>query len=478
MLNDEIGSRTELGGRTWIATRQGVAGHAVYGPYIDLDAGDYAVEFEIALLAVQEYERDEVCAAGDVVSDWGKRRFAHRDVRLSDLRGGPHTIVLPFHTDMRRMFEFRVATNGLRRLAAREERPVSSLDAAQFDRTMLMTIDDRLGRLELRLADLISDQESGFVGPKGAIGRRALRSGHLSLQIADAVAFRRDSDNALYRAFVGSEEPLSRAPRRIGLGSSLCQQSHFGFDEYKFWARQLKYRPTYGRKQWEFFFISQVLFEYGMLSSGKRGLVFGAGQEPLPALFASFGAEVVASDQDEHAAMESGWVQTGQHTRDLSMLNQRGICTEQMFRELVSFLPVDMNAIPASLDGRFDFCWSSCSLEHLGSLQHGLDFIDNAMKTLKPGGVAVHTTEFNLSSNEDTIETGPVCLYRRRDIERLIDKMTDRGFVMPPIDWTLGEGFAEQVVDLPPYGRGEPHIRLRFSDYDVTSIGLIVEKAK
>jgi hypothetical protein len=147
-----------------------------------------------------------------------------------------------------------------------------------------------------------------------------------------------------------------------------------------------------------------------------------------------------------------------------------------MFRDLVSFMPVDMNAIPPSLDGRFDFCWSACALEHLGSLEHGLAFIENSMRTLGPGGVAVHTTEFNLSSNDDTFESLTCSFYRRRDIEEVVARLERRGYQVSPIDWNVGEGFAERVVDLPPFGRGEPHIRLRADRYDVTSIGIIITK--
>ena len=33
-------------------------------------------------------------------------------------------------------------------------------------------------------------------------------------------------------------------------------------------------------------------------------------------------------------------------------------------------------------------------------------FIEGAMNLLKPGGIAVHTTEYNVSSNEETIMEG------------------------------------------------------------------------
>jgi len=44
-----------------------------------------------------------------------------------------------------------------------------------------------------------------------------------------------------------------------------------------------------------------------------------------------------------------------------------------------------MNEIPRSFDNQYDYCWSVCAFEHLGSIQKGLDFVKNAMNVLKPG---------------------------------------------------------------------------------------------
>jgi hypothetical protein len=238
----------------------------------------------------------------------------------------------------------------------------------------------------------------------------------------------------------------------------------------------MKDKPRFLRKQWEFFFIAQALFERGMLQRSRAGIGFGVGQEPLPALFASFGVEILATDQSLENAQLGGWVKSGQHTTDLSGLNVLGICTDAMFHELVQFADVDMNALPAQLAGRFDFCWSACALEHLGSLKHGTEFIKRSLEVLKPGGVAVHTTEFNLSSNGRTIESEGLSVYRRRDIETLVREIAAHGHTVEPIDWTHGGGLAETVVDLPPWGRGEPHLRLLLGDFECTSIGLIIRR--
>jgi len=279
---------------------------------------------------------------------------------------------------------------------------------------------------------------------------------------------------ALYVGMFGGAEPLAAYPARIPFSSALCRQLHFSLDQYRYWARAIREPPLFHRKQWEFVYIAQALFERRMLARGRRGLAFGVGKEPLPSLFASLGCEIVATDQNLESAQRAGWVQTNEHSSDLSALNERGICPPDLFAQAVRFEELDMNAIPSKFDAGFDFCWSACSLEHLGSLRHGMDFVINSMRVLKPGGVAIHTTEFNLSSNDDTIEARDLAIYRRRDIESLIGELTRQGYVVEPLDLSPDQGFAERVVDLPPFSRGEPHIRLQIGNYDCTSIGLII----
>ena len=296
--------------------------------------------------------------------------------------------------------------------------------------------------------------------------------------VLEQIGYKGDDSNELYKAFVGGTEAVADSAAPIPFSSTLCQQVHFSLDQYRFWVKQMKDRPKFLRKQWEFVYVAQALHERGFLSAGKKGLAFGVGLEPLPALFASFGCEILATDQSFESAVRAGWARSNQHSADLSRLNDRGICTDRMFGELVHFAAVDMNAIPAELDGSFDFCWSACSLEHLGSLRQGMEFIKNSMRTLRPGGLAIHTTEFNLSSNDRTIESADLSLYRRSDIDALARELEAAGHAVAPIDWTRGVGLAETVVDLPPYGRGEPHLRLRIGDYDCTSIGLIVRRGE
>jgi hypothetical protein len=166
--------------------------------------------------------------------------------------------------------------------------------------------------------------------------------------------------------------------------------------------------------------------------------------------------------------------ETGQHARVLDDLNARGLCPPEAFRERVSIRAVDMNALPDDL-GEFDFVWSSCSFEHLGSLERGLAFVTRAMRCLRRGGLAVHTTEFNLSSNGPTIETSDLSVFRRQDIERLRDALVREGYRVRPLNLQPGGAPVDRFVDVPPY-RAEPHLKLKLSRYVVTSIGLAIER--
>jgi hypothetical protein len=226
------------------------------------------------------------------------------------------------------------------------------------------------------------------------------------------------------------------------------------------------------RKLWEYAFISQALHERGLLAPGRCGLGFAVGQEPLPELFASLGCEILATDLATEEAQARGWTETAQHAGSLEGLNRHDICPPDLFRARVRFRFVNMLHLPDDL-GRYDFLWSACSLEHLGTLALGEQFIYESLKYLKPGGVAVHTTEYNLQSNFYTLTKGPSVIYRKRDFKRIAAQLRRRGYQVE-LDFTKGNMPLDRMPDTPPY-KGFDHITLLLQNYVVTSFGLIIE---
>jgi len=292
----------------------------------------------------------------------------------------------------------------------------------------------------------------------------------------------------LAKGFLGSREFISRfgclvevpvgpvPPRTLTrLSCQACTRRQIESPSFLYWAQRLGERPGgLHRKLWEWCFISQALFERGLLRAGSKGLGFAVGTEPLTALYASMGCDILATDLHQEQAQEAGWVGSNQHASGLKQLNSKALCPLDDFSKRVSFQNVDMRNIPTVLRD-FDFLWSSCALEHLGSLDLGMRYVIAAMECLSPGGVAVHTTELNCDSDADTVETGGSVVYRKRDLLALADQLRERGYAVEPLDFYTGETQADQHVDEPPYS-GSPHLKLRIGGYASTSFGLIVAK--
>ncbi len=266
------------------------------------------------------------------------------------------------------------------------------------------------------------------------------------------------------------EVPDERFPAPVR--SRLCTQAQLGEPWFQAWCEAMRESPLAHRKTWEFAYAAEVLNELGLLEPGRRGLGFGVGREALVSLFASRGVEVVATDLEPDSREALGWTRSGQHALGIEGLQRPEVCDPEEFRKLVSWRPVDMTALPQDLRG-FDFCWSICSLEHLGSLNEGMRFIERSLDTLVPGGIAFHTTEFNLSSDDDTVESGPTVIYRKRDVEALRDRLESRGHQVAALDFTRGDGLLDKYVDVPPYGE-EPVLRFLAGDYTLTSIAIVV----
>jgi len=230
--------------------------------------------------------------------------------------------------------------------------------------------------------------------------------------------------------------------------SQSCTASQFLESHYSRLCDEIGQQPRMHRKQWEYVYILRTMEQLGLMSAGTRGLGFGCGKEPLT---------------------DSHW-----GSRSAKELFYGGICSEEDFERLVDFRPVDMNAIPDDL-GRHDFVWSCCALEHLGSLRAASDFILESTKCLKSGGYALHTTEFNTSSDVDTLESPGLSLFRRKDFLDLQDALVGIGCSISPLNLHMGNLPEDKYVDLPPYEQ-RLHIKLLVDSFTITSFGLVLRK--
>jgi hypothetical protein len=275
----------------------------------------------------------------------------------------------------------------------------------------------------------------------------------------------------------------AKRPEGTGLVSQVCRYATLDSKPFRGWIERLHDNWDAHRKQWELAYICQTLQERGLIRAGSRGLGFAVGTERIPSLLARLGCRITATDLPADDQRNRAWAATGQWVGNLEALNSHGLCPAGEFRERVEYRPVDMNHIPDDLRG-YDFTWSTCSFEHCGSLELGLRFLERQMACLRPGGIAVHTTEFNLSSNDKTLDQGSCVIFRLRDIEDVCQRLIAAGHTVEPLDVDPGDDELDRYVDPPPYYQSarEPHgrikhLRLNLAGYASTSIGIIVRKA-
>ncbi len=390
--------------------------------------------------------------------------------------------------------------NRRRQPTAYLEERIAHLEARQRNiksvlRSLISEIEARMTELPIR--DSVSDQVTRALAGQAlpaeeidnalrALGRKLLGNhpqySYFNLRLRDyelAILNIKNLGYELGRALAERElrRPQSQ-PSSTLLKSKLCTQSDFESEWFAYWCQELHTIPFYHRKVWEFCYICQALFAAGMLAAGRMGLGFGCGAEPLPSLFAKYGVEVLATDLDASHREAEIWRSTGQHSAAVETLRRTDICPDQQLLAHIDYRPVDMNALPRELDGRFDFCWSACSFEHLGSLENGLEFVENSLLTLKHGGIAVHTTEFTFDDG-DTLDNWPTVLYQKRHFVELAERLRTKGYQVADFDFDPGSGPIDRLVDVPPWSHellAPPHAHLKLSvdGFTCTSAGLII----
>lgn len=267
-----------------------------------------------------------------------------------------------------------------------------------------------------------------------------------------------------------------------------CQRQHFDDPGYQKWAQLLNLGPVVHRKAWEWAAILEAAQLGDVLHPGRRAIGFGVGTEPIPACLASLGLTVLATDAPTGETADT-WKSGNQHAASIAEIGHPEICPPEVFASRVTFRAVDMNDLPSDLEwGTYDLVWSSCVIEHLGSPARGFDFVKESARLLAPGGVMVHTTEYELSQQGATRDYGHMAVYRGVDFADLAGYFRSAGFeaeidlgvslASPDDRWIstiLAPGaYSDGVV---PEGYSDPaHLRLALGESITTSFVVQVRR--
>ena len=249
--------------------------------------------------------------------------------------------------------------------------------------------------------------------------------------------------------------------------SQLCTAAQFDEAAFLEIIQAMSLRPGRSRPHWEQAWIVSLLATEGLVATGKSGVAFDCGRERVGALLASRGVTVLGTGGDivDDRAAEA---------RRLQLFYPEIVHIDD-FDGLVSFAALDPREVRRLPPGVHDFCWSLGIPARLGSIDAALDFFESSLVTLRPGGLALHTFSFNLTSDAATWELPDLVVLRRRDIEALAARLAPAGHRLLTFNTHPGLDTADETVKTEAHGAVGHRQRHGFAV--VTSFGLAIRKA-
>ena len=175
----------------------------------------------------------------------------------------------------------------------------------------------------------------------------------------------------------------------------LCDATDWFDPEFERIIRvELEEEPRFHRKQWEFAQIFRALGALGVLKATARGLSMGSGEERLLYAVARHVGHLTVTDMYDTS---SDWDDARTDTPDRSL---KAAAPFRIDPSRLTARKMDMRALEFE-DASFDFCYSSCAIEHIGQDEDFRAHLREVRRVLKDGGVYVLTTEFHYG--EDVI---------------------------------------------------------------------------
>ena len=262
--------------------------------------------------------------------------------------------------------------------------------------------------------------------------------------------------------------------------SKICDAADwFDQDFQRIVAEELREPAKFHRKQWEFAMIYMALENLGYLKNDKLGLSMGGGCERVLYSIANkvkklYVTDLYSSDNDWDTARTSD-------PNDFIKLNKPFEVDDSRFEAI----RMDMRDLKFQ-DDTFDFCYSSCAVEHIGDYKDFITHLNEVHRVLKDGGIYVLTTEFLFT--DQTIKDEHNYYFSPSFLSNLIlnsnlapvadplIELTEHNINMPlpsrPVNYLCpGRSGTE-----PLFAQNIPHVILMRGKHPFTSVSLILKK--
>jgi len=176
-------------------------------------------------------------------------------------------------------------------------------------------------------------------------------------------------------------------------------------------ANELQESARLHRKQWEFAMIFLTLKKLGFLQSDKTGLSLGGGNERVLYSIARHINKLIVTDLYEE---NTSWDCARTTDPNEFIRSSKPFPVDD---EKIQALRMDMRYLDFN-DNLFDFCYSSCAIEHIGEDKDFIQHFNEINRVLKEDGIYVLTTE--LQFGKQTIRDQNNYIFTKDHIADLI----------------------------------------------------------
>lgn len=160
-------------------------------------------------------------------------------------------------------------------------------------------------------------------------------------------------------------------------------------------TNELREIPRFHRKQWESAMIFLALRQAGKLRPESRGLSMGGGRELILYAIAPHVQRLTVTDLYE---VGTAWECANTSDPEVFIKQHKPFPVDD---SRLTALRMDMRQLDFP-DASFDFCYSTCAVEHIGQREDFVRHFNEVARVLKDDGVYVFTTEVSYGS--DTIK--------------------------------------------------------------------------
>lgn len=196
--------------------------------------------------------------------------------------------------------------------------------------------------------------------------------------------------------------------------SKICDAADWFDPEVKMIIeKELREPAKLHRKQWEFAMIFLTLKKFGLLNNQKLGLSLGGGNERILYSIASHIKKLIVTDlYDENTS----WDCARTTDPDEFIKSSKPFPFDDA---KLQAMRMDMRSLDFE-DDTFDFCYSSCAIEHIGDYNDFVQHFNEVDRVLKEGGMYVLTTE--LQFGDKTITDPNNYIFTKEYISSIISE--------------------------------------------------------